>query len=132
MRKPSKELGPLVNVDRLLAVEKLHITHKNSLAIGTKREVMYYTECINVFYAFFIVHMSTEVGKGQSPLCSSITNTFFQCLWLDKTHMKLYLFRRRGRNRFRLTETIYMKLIQYYIRNIACSYINHLTKTKCL
>jgi hypothetical protein len=41
VRKPSKELGPLVDVDRLLAVEKLHITHKNSLAIGTKREVVY-------------------------------------------------------------------------------------------
>jgi|MEHZ01.6.fsa_nt_MEHZ011638755.1_9 hypothetical protein len=32
---------------------------------------------------------------------------------------EVFLQRRRGRNRFRLTKTIYMKLKHYYIRNNA-------------
>jgi len=38
---------------------------------------------------------------------------------------------RWDRNRFRLTETIYMKLKHYHFRDNAYSYINHLIKTKC-
>jgi len=39
--------------------------------------------------------------------------------WLVQTHMKRIFKIRRDRNRFRLTETIYMKLKHYYIRNNA-------------
>jgi hypothetical protein len=37
--KPPNKLGSLVDIDCMLAVEKHNTVHKNSLAIGTKREV---------------------------------------------------------------------------------------------
>jgi len=43
----------------MLAVEKHNTVHKNSLAIGTKREVMYYIDSINLVNVFFMLHMST-------------------------------------------------------------------------
>jgi hypothetical protein len=43
----------------MLAIEKHNTVHKNSLAIGTKREVMYYIDSINLVNVLFMLHMST-------------------------------------------------------------------------
>jgi hypothetical protein len=43
----------------MLAIEKLYTTQKNSLAIGTKREVMLYKLHINLVNVRFMLHMST-------------------------------------------------------------------------
>ena len=76
----------MIGIDGMLAVEKLHITHKNSLAIGTKREVMYYKESIKAFYALYIVH-DVDVGWERSePIVQQKTPTSKS--WLGRTHMK--------------------------------------------
>jgi len=73
----------------MLAVGNTSTVHKNSLAIGTKREVMYYTESIRASYALYIVH-DVDVGWERSePIVQQKTPTSKSRLW--RTHMKLIL-----------------------------------------
>ena len=72
-----RQIGLLVDVDRLLAVEKLHITHKNSLALGTKREV--------------VGNNDVDVGWERSEPIVQQINTYFQVSAVTNSHEVLRL-----------------------------------------
>jgi len=77
----------------MLAVEKLHIVHKNRMhrneATGSESDV--------------------DVGMGKVRAHCTAENTYFQVSAVTNSH-EANFETGWNRNRFRLTETIYMKL----------------------
>ena len=69
---------------------------------------MYYTESIRASYAPYIVH-DVDVGMGKVGAHCTAENTYFQVSAVTNSH-EANFETGWNRNRFRLTETIYMKL----------------------
>ena len=80
---------------------------------------MLYKLHINLVNVRFMLHMSTQVGKGQSPLYFVYKQLPTSNVSAGADSHEAHFEIRWDRNRFRLTETIYMKLKHYYIRNNA-------------